>query len=76
VGFSKVFEVMWEMKKDGYAESTNKTTGKRLRMMKRHGVNLDDPDAVKEYIAAKKSSNGYKEVLCDVYARYINYKGL
>ena len=26
-----------EMKKDGYAESTIKTTGKRLRMMKRHG---------------------------------------
>jgi len=64
------------MKKDGYAESTIKTTGKRLRMMVRHGVNLNDPDAVKEYIAAKESSNGYKEVLCDVYDRYAKYNGL
>ncbi|UCC58820.1 MAG: tyrosine-type recombinase/integrase [Candidatus Bathyarchaeum sp.] len=64
------------MKKDGYAESTIKTTGKRLRMMKRHRVNLNDPDAVKEYIAAKESSNGYKEVLCDVYDRYVKYNGL
>jgi len=64
------------MKKDGYAESTIKTTGKRLRMMAREGVNLDDPDHVKEYIAAKESSNGYKEVLCDVYDRYAKYNGL
>jgi len=64
------------MKKDGYAESTIKTTGRRLRMMVRHGVNLNDPEAVKEYIAAKESSNGYKEVLCDVYDRYAKYNGL
>jgi len=45
-------------------------------MMAREGVNLDDPDHVKEYIAAKESSNGYKEVLCDVYDRYAKYNGL
>jgi hypothetical protein len=59
------------MKKDGYAESTIKTTGKRLRMMAREGVNLDDPDEAKEYIASKNSSNGYKEALCDAYSRYL-----
>jgi integrase len=64
------------MKKDGYAESTIKGTGKRLRMMTRHGVNIDDPEAVKEYIAAKESSNGYKEVLCDAYDRYVKYNDL
>ena len=75
-GFSKVFKVLWEMKKDGYAESTIKSTGKKLRMMVRDGVNLDDPDDLKEYIAAKDGSNGYKEVLCDVYDRYVKYHGL
>ncbi|NIR87027.1 tyrosine-type recombinase/integrase [Candidatus Bathyarchaeota archaeon] len=64
------------MKKDGYAESTIKTTGKRLRMMAREGVNLDDPNKVKEYIATKVSSNGYKGALCDVYSRYLRYNGL
>jgi integrase len=75
-GRTKVFNVLWEMKKDGYAESTIKSTGKKLRMMAREGVNLDDPDAVKECIAAKNGSNGYKEVLCDVYDRYVEYHGL
>jgi integrase len=64
------------MKKDGYAESTIKSTSKRLRMMNRHGVNLDNPDSVKEYLAKKESSNGYKEALCDGYDRYIKYNGL
>jgi len=62
------------MRKDGYAESTIRSTGKKLRMMVRDGVNLDDPEDVKEYIATKKS-NGYKEVLCDVYDRYVKYYG-
>jgi hypothetical protein len=64
------------MKKDGYAEGTIKSTGKRLRMMNRRGVNLDNPEAVKEYLATKESSNGYKEVICDAYARYGKYNGL
>ncbi|MDG6223261.1 MAG: hypothetical protein QCH99_08375 [Candidatus Bathyarchaeota archaeon] len=64
------------MKKDGYAESTIKSTSKRLRMMNKHNVNLDNPDSVKEYLASKESSNGYKEVICDAYARYVKYNGL
>ena len=72
----RIFKTVWEMKKDGYAETTIKTTGKRLRMMKRHGVNLGNPDAVKEYIASKNASNGYKDALCDVYGRYVKYNGL
>ncbi len=64
------------MKKDGYADSTIKSTGKKLRMMVRDGVNLDDPDEAKEYIAEKNVSNGYKEALCDAYSRYLRYNGL
>jgi len=63
------------MKKDGYADDTIKVTGKRLRMIAKV-VNLDNPDVVKEYIAAKNASNGYKEALCDVYSRYVKYNGL
>ncbi|NIR87069.1 hypothetical protein GWO13_05630 [Candidatus Bathyarchaeota archaeon] len=52
MGYPKIFATLWEMKKDGYAESTIKTTGKRLRMMARKGVNLNDSNEVKEYIVA------------------------
>ena len=63
------------MKKEGYAESTIAGTGKRLRMIAK-SVNLNDPETVKEYIASKNTSNGYKEALCDVYDRYVKYQGL
>ena len=71
----KIFNMLWEMKKDGYAESTIKVTGKRLRMVAKT-VDLDNPDDVKGYIANKNSSNGYKEALCDIYDRYAKYNGL
>jgi integrase len=63
------------MKKDGYADTTITGTGKRLRMIAK-SVNLNDPESVKEYIASKNTSNGYKEALCDVYDRYVKYQGL
>ena len=50
----KIFNVLWQMKKDGYAESTIKATGRRLRMIAK-SVPLSDPEAVKEYIAEKLS---------------------
>jgi integrase len=63
------------MKKDGYAESTIKGTGRRLRMIAK-SVSLGDPEAVKEYIALKEGKNSYKEGLADSYARYVQYNGL
>jgi integrase len=63
------------MKKDGYADTTITGTGNRLRMIAK-SVNLNDPESVKEYIASKNTSNGYKEALCDVYDRYVKYQGL
>ena len=71
----KIFNTLWQMKKDGYAESTIRVTGKRLRMIAKT-VDLDDPESVKGYVANKNSSNGYKEALCDVYDRYAKYNGL
>jgi hypothetical protein len=49
----RIFDIQWKMTKDGYAESTIKSTGKRLRMMNRRGVDLDNAEAMKEYLAAK-----------------------
>jgi len=54
------------MKKNGYAETTIKATGKRLRHLEKH-CNLKDPENVKGYIATKKCSNGYKESLIESY---------
>jgi len=54
------------MKKNGYADTTIKATGKRLRHLQKHS-NLKDPEDVKGYIANKQCSNAYKETLIETY---------
>ena len=54
------------MKKNAYAETTIKATGKRLRHLKKH-CNLENPEDVKGFIANKQCSNAYKETLIETY---------
>jgi len=54
------------MKKNGYADTTIKATGKRLRHLQ-NNCNLQDPEDVKGYIANKQCSNAYKETLIETY---------
>lgn len=54
------------MKKNGYAETTIKATGKRLRHLQRN-CNLQDPEDVKGYVANETCSNAYKEALIETY---------
>jgi hypothetical protein len=58
--------VLWYMKKNAYADTTIKATGKRLRSLQRN-CNLKDPEDVKGYIANKKCGNAYKETLIETY---------
>ena len=71
----RIFNTLWQMKKDGYAEGTIKATDRRLRMIAKW-VNLDHPESVKEYIACKKGKGSYKEALADAYDRHVRYNGL
>ncbi len=64
------------MKKNGYADTTIKATGKRLRHLQKN-CNLQNPEQVKGYIANKQCSNGHKESLIEAYdilMRSINKK--
>jgi len=49
---------LWYMKKNGYANTTIKGTGKRLRHLQKN-CNLQNPEKVKGYIANKQCTNGY-----------------
>jgi len=55
------------MKKNGYADTTIKGTGKRLRHLQKN-CNLQNPENVKGFIANKQCSNAYKESLIEAYA--------
>jgi integrase len=54
------------MKKNAYADTTIKATGKRLRSLQGN-CNLKDPENVKAYIGNKKCSSGFKETLIETY---------
>jgi integrase len=54
------------MKKNAYADTTIKATGKRLRSLQRN-CNLKDPENVKGYVANKKCTTAFKETLIETY---------
>ncbi len=68
---AKIFRTLWQLKKDGYSEDTLKAKGDRLRFLARH-VNLDDPEAVKGFIANQANwSNAYKQGVAYAYNSYV-----
>jgi len=74
---SKIFNVAWHLKKQGYSEETIRVTSKLLKgLAKSASVDLDFPESVKACIAMKHCSNGYKENLVSAYARYVKFHGL
>lgn len=73
---SKVLNVLRKLKRGGYAETTIKGYSKRLKMLTKH-VNLDNPEAVKSYIATQNNwSNAYKESCVNAYSHYVRDHGL
>jgi integrase len=68
----KIIKTLWGMKKDQLAESTIEVAGRRLRLMAKSG-DLDNPDAVTEYLAKKEGKNSYIESLANAYYRYAKY---
>ena len=73
---AKIFKTLWALKKDGYSEGTLKSKGERLRYLAKH-VNLDDPEAVKGYIANQSGwSNAYKQGVAYAYNSYVKANGL
>ena len=49
---ARIFATLWELRKRGFSDITLKVKGERLRHLAKH-VDLDDPEAVKGYIAMR-----------------------
>ena len=63
------------MHRNGYAESSIPTIGKRLRHLAKF-CDLENPRDVKRFIAAKRVKNSFKDNLCDAYGYYVRVHGL
>ena len=60
------------MKNNGKSDYTIRFVDKALRHLSKH-ADLNDPDNVKQFIANKNVSNGYKKNLCLAYDKYCAY---
>jgi len=63
------------MKKQGYSEPSLKFTSKALKFLNSK-TNINDPEAVKEFIACYDSASSYKRNLCYAYSHYLKFAGL
>jgi len=60
------------MKNNGKSDYTIHFVDKSLTLISKH-ADLNNPDAVKQYIASKNVSNSYKKNLCFAYEQYCKY---
>jgi len=73
--YNKILNVIWELKKLGKANDTIKNISKLLHRLAK-STNLNDPEAVKSFVAALDRNDGYKRNLIMAYEHYVNYYGL
>jgi integrase len=74
--YSDVATFLWSLKKEGLKETTIVENYSKVLKNIAKFSHLDNPDLVLEYIASKDVSEGRKELMSDVYARYCLWKGL
>lgn len=69
---AKIVEYSFWMLKEGYAESTIISRTKLLKILKKRGANILDPESVKETIALQKCwSEGRKSNAVDAYTSFL-----
>lgn len=68
----EIINVLIKMKNKGKSDYTIESTDKRLTMLSNH-ADLNDPEAVEQFIAQLKTTEGYKATLCTAYQKYCTY---
>ena len=63
------------MKNNGKAETTIQSVSKKLRILASH-ADLNNPEAVKQYIANHPCSNTYRQMLTQAYNQYCKFNGI
>ena len=71
-----IVNFLWQLKKLGYKETTIKESYSKILKNIAKNCNLNDPEAVSEFIANKHVSSGRKELIVNCYLNYCKYKGL
>jgi len=72
----KVLEFLWHLKKQGCSEATLENYGCVLTTFIKRGVNILNPDDVKEYLGRAPVKNITKNTFVYVYQSFLKYLGL
>ncbi len=73
----KIIEAIWQLKKNGYSESTIQGYSKQLRILVRYGADLYDPESVKEVIAQQEKWRASSKLMAvNAYAFFANLNGI
>jgi len=67
-----ILNVLVQMKNNAKSDYSIKFVDKALTYISKH-ANLNEPEQVKQFIANKNVSNGYKKSLCIAYNKYCKY---
>jgi len=73
----RIIEFMWKLKREGYAGTTISNYGHILKHLMKKGVNINDPETVKDVIAMQDGwSNGRKNNVVKAYTAFLKRQGL
>jgi integrase len=73
---SNIAEFLWTLKKEGLKESTIKGNYAKVLKNLEKNCSLRNSDSVLGYLASKEVSEGRKELIADVYARYCKWANI
>jgi integrase/recombinase XerD len=71
----KIIEFLWELEKQGLMESTIRTYHYHLRILRKRGANLLDPESVKEIIAIQEWSENTRILSIHAYDKFVKTMG-
>jgi integrase/recombinase XerD len=72
---SRMVTFIWELKKQGFKDTTIRTYNRYLDTLTGRGANLLDPETVKETIAKQKWSENTRALAINAYSKYLEIMG-
>jgi len=72
---ASLIDFAWQMKKQGYSESTIRTYAYGLKTLVKHNADLTNDDSVKEVLAKSQWSNTHKNGMIAAFTLYLSMHG-
>ena len=72
----KLINFAWWLKKQGKSDKTIRNYVWMLRLLAKHGADLEDPESIKDVLARLDKGNRWKRLAINAYSAYLKMHGL